>query len=222
MKPLSQFFRDYRQSGSLASLVNVQGFVDETDAIFLLKSGGVGRAYRLRGLDAECLDDDARADVVRRWHGACRCIGEGFTLQQFLIKERATLPAAIPHPNPVVDEATSKRLAHLASRPDDLYAFDLYVVLTYDPPPSVLAKARRLRGSMPAEARRISTHVNGARTLQVLDAELTAACRTLRERADTWSSQLRDLLQPTPLDCLDTLRLFQRLTVTTSSASSPS
>lgn len=54
MLKLSRIFRDYADAGSVNSLLALWGFVD--NETFLTKAGHVGVAYRLAGVDYECLD----------------------------------------------------------------------------------------------------------------------------------------------------------------------
>jgi type IV secretory pathway VirB4 component len=209
MIPLRQILRDHAKAGATHTLINLYGFLE--DGLFLTKSGGVGVAYALRGVDYECLDDAKRAETVERWARACRVLTEGFCLYQYLIKRRAALTFDTSHPNPVVAHALREREASLNARRDRLFTFDQYAVILYD---LTLVGGKRPQG--PHHGFRhpllaLRTHLSGAATLHLLDDELTRACQTLVERADTWALQLRDVLAPARLDRAATLRFLRRL-----------
>src|SRR5207244_10639148 len=68
MLNLQRILRDYREAGSVNSLLAVWGFVD--DHAFLTKAGHVGIAYRLSGCDYECLDPQQRGDMVHHFEAA--------------------------------------------------------------------------------------------------------------------------------------------------------
>src|SRR5213083_25628 len=112
MVKISRILKDYRQAGSVNSLVSLWGFVDE--ATFLTKSGALGLVYRLRGVDYECLDHPERAAIAHRFEQALRQLDESFRVYQYVIKRPAPVVTGAPHPHPVVNEALTRRIAHFA------------------------------------------------------------------------------------------------------------
>ena len=68
MRRVSQFVRDYQDSGAMSTLINLYGFVD--DGMFLTKSGDLGLVMALSGVDYECLDAGQRdgIEAERRHH----------------------------------------------------------------------------------------------------------------------------------------------------------
>jgi hypothetical protein len=54
MVNMRRIFKDYRDIGSLNALIALWGFID--DHTFLAKTGALGVAYQVTGVDDECLD----------------------------------------------------------------------------------------------------------------------------------------------------------------------
>ena len=76
MVKITRILKDYREAGSVNSLVSLWGFVD--DVTFLTKAGGLGLVYRVRGVDYECLDHPERAAIAHRFEQALRQLDETF------------------------------------------------------------------------------------------------------------------------------------------------
>src|SRR5712691_8067657 len=86
MLNMRRILRDYEEAGSVNSLLAVWGFVDTYT--FLTKAGHVGMAYRLAGVDYECLDQTQRHDIVHRFEAALRLLDDSCRLYQYLCKRR--------------------------------------------------------------------------------------------------------------------------------------
>jgi type IV secretory pathway VirB4 component len=78
MVTIRRILKDYRETGSVNSLLALWGFVD--DHTFLTKAGAVGVVYRVRGADYECLDHVERQAIARRFEQALRQLDESFRL----------------------------------------------------------------------------------------------------------------------------------------------
>ena len=70
MVSIGRILRDYRDAGSVNGLLALWGFVDDTT--FLTKSGHVGVAYRLRGVDYEGLSHPQRQALAHRFEAVHR------------------------------------------------------------------------------------------------------------------------------------------------------
>ena len=91
MLSIKRILRDYRDTGSVNSLLSLWGFVDDTT--FLTKAGHVGVVYRLRGIDCEGLTHGQRAAFVHRFEAGLRLLDEHCRVYQYLIKRTmAQLP----------------------------------------------------------------------------------------------------------------------------------
>src|SRR5438094_7509183 len=94
MLNVQRILRDYREAGSVNSLLAVWGFVD--DHAFLTKAGHVGLVYRLAGCDFECLDHTQRSGIVHRFEAALRLLDETCRVYQYLCKRRVDSIVAAP------------------------------------------------------------------------------------------------------------------------------
>src|SRR5689334_13614546 len=130
MIPVARIFKDYRDADSVAGLIDLWGFVD--NHAFITKSGGVGVALQVRGVDYECLDHSQRRQVVHRFEAATRILDDKTRLYQYLLKRRASQIPAADHPQPVVHQAIQRRREYLQAKEDDLYRLDIYFVLLYE------------------------------------------------------------------------------------------
>ncbi len=116
--------------GALNALIPVFAFLDEHT--FLTKSGDLGVAFRVRGVDYECLDPSQVDHIARRFEVALRSLTEDYRIYQYLLKRNCP---AIPYRTyglPVVDKAIEGCMAFLADRSDKLYSLDLYFVPLYE------------------------------------------------------------------------------------------
>ena len=72
MVKLSRIVKDYQDSGTVNSFVNLFGFID--DHVFLTKSGEVGVVLKVDGRDYECLDGVELNDITRRFEASVRSL----------------------------------------------------------------------------------------------------------------------------------------------------
>src|SRR5207237_2589146 len=99
MVKMSRILKDYREAGSVNSLIALWGFVD--DHTFLTKAGDLGVAFRVKGVDYECLDHQERQAIVHRFEQALRQLDESFRVYQYWIKRPAATIPHRDHPNPM-------------------------------------------------------------------------------------------------------------------------
>ena len=108
MVRLSRLLKDYRETGSLNSLLALWGFVDETTV--LTKTGALGVVLRLEGCDDECFDHHERREVVEQFAQALRLLDERFRMYQYLVKRHAEPVASLVHAHPLINEALQRRV----------------------------------------------------------------------------------------------------------------
>ena len=194
MVPVARVRQDYREAGPLNALLNLWGFVD--DAVFLCKSGAVGVALAVRGVDVEGLDADARARVVHRFEAALRHLDESFRVYQYL---RRTPHPDVPRPraaHPVADAAFARRTAFLTAQGADLFETELVFVVLYEGWQPRRTWARRLRGRLDVPRPALRDALSSSRTAALADAGLTRALRHLRSKVDGFVLQLADTVAP--------------------------
>ena len=180
MLKIARILRDYREAGSVNSLLAPWGFVDDTT--FLTKAGHVGVVYQVRGIDYEGVPPEDLRSLVHRVEAALRLLDEHCRLYQYLIKRVADAFSAGPCHQPVAREAIQRRVDYLNAGRQDLYEIDLYLVLLYEPPASPASSTRLQRVfAQPREALRAWLGTTTA--LSVLESELDRALGTLHHKA---------------------------------------
>ena len=181
--------RDYREAGSLNSLLAVWGFLD--DSIFLTKSGHVGVVYRVKGVECERLTHDQRAALVHQFIAALRLLDDHCRVYQYAIKREMEPVAVEPCTNVMAREAIEQRAAFLNSRRSDLYTLTLYLVVLYEPPtrPRTATALRNLWRS-PVSAFR--GWLSLPDTVHMLDSEIAHAVAVLQQKARAIEVQLMD------------------------------
>ena len=134
---MNQWFRD---AGSAAELISITRFLPGSN-IFRAREGGYGMSFRLRGIDPECLDDNALTAASAQVLQAMRLIPEDFVLYQMVLRRRGYVPPASQYlhsPNQAVAETQAARGNLLAT--SGLATVELYWTLYARPLPA----ARRL------------------------------------------------------------------------------
>jgi len=198
MIPLTRLLKDHHDAGSLATLLNFWGFVD--DHTFLLKSGAVGTILRVSGVDFECLDHAQRRHVAHRFEAATRVLDTRTRLYQYLVKRRVSDLPTSPHPHPIVHAALQRRRTYLQTKQQDLYEFAIYFVLvdeSWRPRSTSSSTLHRLfHGPRAALRQWLSTDA----VIAQLDQDLDRAVRRLREKVTHVVEQLIDTVKPQPLD----------------------
>jgi type IV secretion/conjugal transfer VirB4 family ATPase len=206
MVHLRRLLKDHHDTGTVASLLALWGFVD--GRTFLTKAGAVGVAFRLRGVDDECLDHDERRAITLRFEQALRYLDETFRVYQYLIKRPAPAVPGRRHQQALVDQALRQRAAALNHKQDELFDIDSYLVILYE------GWATGQRGSGSAGLLRFPCGTLGRRlsvrdTIATLDAGLRQAVETLHHHAHTFAAQLADTVSPELLE-KDALFTFLR------------
>lgn len=203
MVRLSHLFKDYREAGSVSDLLSPWGFLDES--VFLTKAGAVGQVYRLRGVEAECLDHAERRQIVYRIERAFRPLDTSVRIYQYLIKRAAFLSPPPAHANPVVDAELARRARYFAEKGQSLFELELYLVVLSERWPSI-----RQKGRLRSAASRAS--ILSATGLKAgLGCELAEAREHLREHAQAFTAQLAETNAPRRLDKHEAFTFFRRL-----------
>ena len=74
MLRIDNITKDWKEAGSFAAQINLYGFWDEH--CFLTKSGDLGAALQIGGIDYESLDHAGRDYAVKRLEAAFRSLDE--------------------------------------------------------------------------------------------------------------------------------------------------
>ena len=185
---------NWKEAGSLQAHINLYGFWDEH--CFLTKTGDLGCALRVGGIDYESLDHAGRDYAVRRLEAAFRTLDDRTRLYQILFKRNRP---AIPHgkyENPLVRAAVQQRSAFLEGKADRLYSIEMYWVVMVDGryAKAGLFHALSQLGRAPrAGIRELKALFAGNRQRTFLYEQIERDRVLLQQKVDSLSGQLSDL-----------------------------
>jgi type IV secretion/conjugal transfer VirB4 family ATPase len=210
MVPIKRILRDHQQAGSLNGLVAVWGFVD--DHTFLTKAGALGVVYRLHARDAECLDHHERRAVAERFEQALKYLDDTYRVYQYCLKRPIAPIVPRHHSHPMVDEALRRRAADLTLGRDQLFEFELYlVVLREGAARRTGRRHHRLFHRTQSFAMTVRDSLSQRRTIALLQEDITHSIARLRQTANAFAVHLADVVRPELLGKADAFRLFRRL-----------
>lgn len=200
MVSLRRILKDYRDTGSLHSLVSIQAAIG--DGVFITRSGDLVTLLTLRGIHYECLDAGQLEAIAHRFGSAVRVFDERFRLYQYLLKQLAPPLPFQHHGHPVVEEALVNRADDLASKPH--YSVEIYMAVVYEGWRPPVGLRERLTPRAFAARHPFST----PKTIDSLTSGLDAARELITNKVATFATQLRD---STPTERLDNERAFRFL-----------
>jgi type IV secretion system protein VirB4 len=204
--------KDWKEAGSFSAQVNLHGFWDEH--CFLTKTGDVGCALRIGGIDYESLHHAGRDYAVKRLEAALRSLDNACRLYQILFKRNRP---AIPHAeygNPLVRAAVEQRSAFLQSKADRLYSIEIFWVVMIDGSyqktgllHALTGLPRRPRSSL----RDLRALFSGNKERTLIYEQIERDRLRLQQKANSLSGQLSDLTSVELLGAEQTFRLVRRL-----------
>jgi type IV secretion/conjugal transfer VirB4 family ATPase len=207
MLSIKRILHDYRDAGSVNSLLSLWGFVDNTT--FLTKAGHVGVVYRVKGIDCEGLTHGQRAAFVHRFEAALRLLDEHCRVYQYLIKRTIGPITCAPCLQPVAQAAIHARASYLNDRRHELFELGLYLVIVYEAT-STHRTSTKLQRLWREPKRAVRGWLSQRDTLHLVDTELNRAIATLHSKADAVQIQLNEFGME-PLAKADAFHFFRQL-----------
>jgi type IV secretion/conjugal transfer VirB4 family ATPase len=205
--------KDWKEAGSFAAQVNLYGFWDAHS--FVTKSGDLGAALRIGGIDYESLDSAGRDYAVKRLEAAFRSLDDKCRLYQILFKRNRP---AIPHAeyeNPIVQASVSQRNRFLASKADRLYSIEIFWIVMID---GSYAKTGLLHAlsQLPKHPRSSLSDLralfSGNKERTLLYEQIERDRMRLQQKVNSLSGQLNDLMTVGLPGAEETFRMLRRLT----------
>ncbi len=204
--------KDWKEAGSLQAHVNLYGFWDEH--CFLTKTGDLGAALRIGGIDYESLDHAGRDYAVKRLEAAFRSLDDKCRLYQILFKHNRP---AIPHAeydSPLVRAAVEQRSAFLQSKADRLYSIEIFWIVMVDgnyAKTGLLHALSQLTKSPRAGMKELKSLFAGKQQRTLLYEQIERDRLLLQQKVQSLSGQLNDLTTVELLGAEKTFRLVRRL-----------
>ncbi len=208
----SNITKHWQEAGSFAAQINLYGFWDEH--CFLTKSGDLGCALRIGGIDYESLDHAGRDYAVKRLEATFRSWDDKTRLYQILFKHNRP---AIPHAgyeNPLVRAAVEQRGAFLQSKADRLYSIEIFWVVMVDgsyAKTSLLHALAQLPKEPRSSLRDLRALFSSGKERTLIYEQIERDRLRLQQKVQSLSGQLNDLTEVELLGAEKTFRLVWRL-----------
>jgi type IV secretion system protein TrbE len=212
MFKLTSIAGEYRETPALCSQINLFGFVD--DEIFLTKSGDLGIAINVAGVDYECLDTNTIEQLTRRLTAAFRIFDEKCRVYQYLFKRNHETISFNTYNMPVVDAAIQNRVAYLQRKADSLYSFQICYFVLYQGfryKTSILGSIAKLASEPHQALKELRAALSTGDQVLLLDTELECARAALRAKARAFLLQVNDFLSIRILAKDETFRVLKQV-----------
>jgi type IV secretion/conjugal transfer VirB4 family ATPase len=208
----SNITKDWKEAGSFAAQVNLYGFWDEH--CFLTKTGDLGSALRIGGIDYESLDHAGRDYAVKRLEAAFRSLDDKTRLYQILFKRNRPAIPFVEYENPLVRAAVEQRSAFLQSKADRLYSIEIFWVVMIDGSYQKTGLLHAL-SQLPKQPRSslldLRALFSGSKERTLLYERVERDRLLLQQKVNSLSGQLSDLTTVELLGAEKTFRLDRRL-----------
>jgi type IV secretion system protein VirB4 len=204
--------KDWKEAGSFAAQVNLHGFWDEHS--FLTKSGDLGAALHIGGIDYESLDHAGRDYAVKRLEAALRSLDDKCRLYQVLFKRNRPVIPHAEYMNPLVRTAVEQRSVFLDSKSDRLYSIDIYWVVMIDgsyDKTSLLRALTQLPKQPRSSLRDLRALFSGNKERTLIYDQIERDRLRLQQKVNSLSGQLSDLTTVELLGAERIFRLVRRL-----------
>jgi type IV secretion system protein VirB4 len=204
--------KDWKEAGSFAAQMNLYGFWDEH--CFLTKSGDLGAALHIGGIDYESLDHAGRDYAVKRLEAAFRSLDDKCRLYQILFKHNRP---AIPHAeyeNPLIRATVDQRSAFLESKANRLYSIEIDWVVMIDgsyQKSGLLHALAQLPKQPHFSLRDLRALFSGDKKRTLVFEKIERDRLRLQQTINSLSGQLSDLTAVELLGAERTFRLVRRL-----------
>lgn len=212
MLRIDRVIKPWREADSLNSHINLYGFWNET--AFLTKTGDLGVALSVSGVDYESLDHGNQEYAVKRLEAALKSFGPGFHVYQYLFKSNRPEIPFVSYDDPVVQAAIDQRRQFFEAKRDRLYQIEIFYCI-------VLEGARSKTGVGPALARLFSdpagaieelkTQFTNCNMKRLLRTQIDGDLARLTSQVQAFVRQLADFVQVEVLNQQGQFRLFRRL-----------
>jgi type IV secretion system protein VirB4 len=212
MLRLSRVIKPWRESAALNDHINLYGFWNQT--AFLTKSGDLGIALHVEGVDYESLDHGEQEYAVKRLEAALKAFGPGFRVYQYLFKtNRPEIPFA-SYADPVVEAAIDQRRKLFEAKRDSLFQIEIFYVVLIEGARSkqgVAAALARFAHDPAGATNELGAQFISNRMKALLRSQLEADLARLEQRVSGFVRQLADFVQITVLDQQGQFRFLRRL-----------
>jgi hypothetical protein len=192
---LDRIRKSYEGAGSFNEQVNLFGFI--SDQLFLTKSGDLGLAMSVAGVDYECLDSALIEHLTKRLESASKLFDENCRVYQYLFKQNHENVPHQSYENPVVSAAVENRIVYLRNKADALYSLRIYYVLLLDgarQQRSLTSALAHIAGEPRCALRELRRAFSADKRLEIIDGEIERLSAELLSKARSFILQVSDFL----------------------------
>lgn len=204
--------KDWQEAGSFPAQINLYGFWDEH--CFLTKSGDLGAALKIGGIDYESLDHAGRDYAVKRLEAALRSLDDKSRLYQILFKRNHPRIPHADYENPLVSAAVEQRSAFLASKDDRLYSIEIFWIVMIDgsyQKTGLMHALSQLPKQPRSSLRALRALFSGNKARALLYKQIERDRLRLQQKVQSLSGQLNDLMTVELPGAEETFRMLRRL-----------
>ena len=204
--------KDWKEAGAFMAQVNLYGFWDEH--CFLTKSGDLGCALKIGGIDAEGLDHEGRDYEVKRLEAALRSLDDRTRLYQVLFRHNRPTISHTEYANPLVRAAVEQRAAFLNAKADRLYSVEIFWIVMVDgsyAKASLVRALSQLPKSPRSSFRDLHALFSGSRERMLLHEQIERDRMRLEQKVQSLSGQMSDLMSVALPGAEETFRILRRL-----------
>jgi type IV secretory pathway VirB4 component len=202
MTNLRRALRAYKDSGSLNELLGPTAAV--ADDVFITKSGDLGMALSVTGIEFECASDEWLETQSKRFEAAVRPFGDEYRTYQYVLKyEGVDIPTS-EYEDEAVAECQQRRRDHVLNKPGKLFTTEIYFVFLYEARSFLATPVDSLRA-------RAELLLSQKRQLTVRRTQLERDILALRHRVESFVTSTADLIGATVLDKSGTFQFLRRL-----------
>jgi len=190
---LKKLVRNYKETAALNEQCSLFAFIDT--ACFLTKTGDVGVALAVNGIDYECLDRKDVDGITKRLEAAFKLFGPEFTVYQYLFKSNYEPETPQSYKNEVVNSSVRARAEYFTEKADDLFSVQIYYVILFH------SKATKKKGNAFSTSKQVL----------LIEREIDVARGILMRSVNGFVSQLSDFVSIRLLPKNDAFKMFRRL-----------
>lgn len=203
---------DWKEAGSFAAQLNLHGFWDEH--CFLTKSGDLGSALRVGGIDYESLDHTGRDYAVKRLEAALRSLDDRNRLYQILFKRNRPVIPHAKYTSALVRAAVEQRATFLQSKSGRLYSIEIFWIVMLDgsyQKTGLLHAFAGLPKQPRSSLRDLRALFSSSKERTLIYEQIERDRLGLQQKVQSLSGQLSDLTAVELLGAERTFRLVRRL-----------
>jgi type IV secretion/conjugal transfer VirB4 family ATPase len=191
---LKRITEEWEEAGALPAQINLYAFWDQH--YFLTKSGGLGAALKIGGIDYESLDHPGRDYAVKRLEAAFGILDDKTRLYQVLFKRNRPEISYERYENPLVRASVEQRIDFLETKAERLYQIEIFWIVMMDGNYSKAGLLHALAhfGKEPKEAfRELKSLLSGNAQRTFLYEQIKRDRAALSSKVESLIGQLNDL-----------------------------